>query len=391
MPGETSTRPQFAKAEVDAVFGGAESGLSALVPARCYWDPQIYAWEVEHILKKQWLAIGRWDWAEHHGDYFTTTMFGNPLVVTRDRDGTLHCLVNSCRHRYSQIVDDGSGNVKLLMCPYHRWTYGLDGRLRGVSVEEIKGLDRAKCSLPSIRLEVWQGTIFINFDSNAAPLGPQLAGLEPYIGRFKLGEMRLAGRTTYDTTWNYKLSFETGYEAYHHAGLHNESIQHIEPAQNHEALAFGDIWGIYAGRFTPEYEAKPEWRFPFGRPPWMSDEEFERPNDFRSFFIAVYPGLITYISPHQISMITTEHRAVDTNRASTHISIAPWAFEREGGEAIVKEQVEAMKHIQTEDTYGCRMLQQGSRASINHSVLHPRFESTLQHYHRWLLQQYLTA
>src|SRR5262249_44869753 len=126
------------------------------------------------------------------------------------------------------------------------------------------------------------------------------------------------------------------------------------------------------------------------KPPWMDEAEFERPNDFRSYFIAVYPGLITYISPHQISMITTEHMSVDRNRAATHISVAPWALAQEHSAPIVEEMVNLMKVIQDEDTFGCHMLQKGCRAGTNdHSVLHPQFETTLQHYHRWLLGQYL--
>lgn len=385
-------RPEFTDAEIRAVMGPSANGLTGLVPSRCYWDEDVYKWEVEHVLKKQWLAIGRWDWAEHHGDYFTANMFGQPLLIVRDKAGELHCLVNVCRHRWSQIVDDGAGNTKLLVCPYHHWTYNLDGRLRGVALEDIPGFKKDTCRLPSIRLEIWEGTIFINFDQNAAPLAPQLAGLQQYISHYKIGEMRSAGRTTYDTTWNYKLSFETGYEAYHHVGLHYNQIQHIEPAEMHEVLAFGETWGLYAGRYAPEFEKQQEFKFPFGRPPWMSQEEYERPNDFRSLFIAVYPGLITYISPHQISMITTEHMSVDRNRASTHIAVAPWTLDRPGSDVIVKDLVDLMKTIQDEDTFGCRMLQKGSRASTNdQSVLHPSFETTLQHYHQWLLKQYLTA
>jgi Ring hydroxylating alpha subunit (catalytic domain) len=108
--------------------------------------------------------------------------------------------------------------------------------------------------------------------------------------------------------------------------------------------------------------------------------------------VAVYPGLITYISPHQISMITTEHMSVDRNRAATHISFAPWALERKEYTAKVQELVNSMKAVQDEDTYACHVLQQGARSTYNtRSVIHPRFESMLPHYHQWLLDQYLTA
>jgi phenylpropionate dioxygenase-like ring-hydroxylating dioxygenase large terminal subunit len=387
----SSARPQFTAAEIAAVRGENPAHLHSLIPARCYYDEDIYKFEVEQILKKHWLAIGRWDWAEKPGDYFTTTMFGEPLVVVRDRAGTLRCLVNACRHRWARVVDEGSGNTSVLMCPYHRWTYNLDGSLRAVAREGIPGFNKDNCALPSIRLEVWEGTIFINFDREAAPLAPQLAGLEPLIARFKLGEMRTAGRVNYDTSWNYKYSFETGYEAYHHCGIHNERLEKYAPPEVHDKIAFGTIWGAYGGHFPLEVDTL-ENRFPLGIPPWMPESEAREPDRRRSIFVGVYPSLITFIQPHQISMITTEHIGVDHNRASTHISIAPWALERSENAEKIRTMAKSMQDVQDEDTYGCEVLQKGVRSTYNdRSVIHPRFEPQLSHYHQWLLDQYLTA
>lgn len=383
--------PSFSAAEIAAVRGDTRTGLHGLVPARCYYDENVYRFEVAHILKKNWLAVGRWDWAENPGDYYTATMFGEPLLIIRDRNRHLHCLVNSCRHRWARVVDEGSGNKSVLVCPYHRWSYNLDGSLRAITKENIEGFNKAECALPSLRLEVWEGTIFINFDPHAKPLAPQLAGAQEVIKRFNVGEMRSMGRTTYEATWNYKFSFETGYEAYHHAGVHNERIGAFAPPELHEKIANGTIWGVYGGRLPDHLDTLAN-RFPVGVPPWMSQEEADKPRQFRSIFIAVYPGLITYISPHQISMITTEHMSVDRNRASTHISIAPWALERAQYEGRVQEMVAGMKAVQSEDTYACQALQAGVRSSYNdRSVIHPRFEPLLSHYHQWLLNQYLNA
>jgi phenylpropionate dioxygenase-like ring-hydroxylating dioxygenase large terminal subunit len=384
-------RPRFNPAELAAIRGENATGLCGLIPARCYHDENIYRWEVEHVLKKNWLAVGRWDWAEKPGDYFTLTMFGEPLLIVRDRKNQLHCLVNSCRHRWARIVNEGSGNTPALMCPYHRWTYSLDGSLIGITGESIPGFDKASCRLPALRLEVWEGTIFINFDLNAAPLAPRLAGLHEIIGRFNLGAMRTAGKATYEAKWNYKFTFETGYEAYHHAGVHFDRIFQYAPPEVHEKINFGDIWGVYGGRLPKKFDDRVH-QYPFGLPPWMSEAEADSPGKFRSIFVAVYPGLITYISPHQISMITVEHMGVDRNRASTHISVAPWALERAEHAATVSHLVEMMKAVQDEDTYACQALQAGVRSAYNdRSVIHPRFEPMLSHYHQWMLNQYQNA
>ena len=125
-------RPPFTDAEIGLIRDGAD-GLKGTLPARFYYDEAIYRWEVEHILKKRWLYVGAWDWAEKPGDYFTLTMFGEPLVITRNHDGKLNALVNACRHRWSQIVENGRGHKSVLVCPYHRWSYNLDGSLTSVS------------------------------------------------------------------------------------------------------------------------------------------------------------------------------------------------------------------------------------------------------------------
>jgi phenylpropionate dioxygenase-like ring-hydroxylating dioxygenase large terminal subunit len=296
-------------------------------------------------------------------------MFGEPLVIVRNGDGELNCLVNACRHRWTQVVDEGSGNKKVLMCPYHNWTYHLDGTLRSVTVEPIEGLDRANCSLRKIGLEVWQGTSFLNFDADAKSLAPQLTGLEKYIGRWNLGEMRTVCKTEYETSWNWKFSFETGNETYHHAGLHAKRIMEFAPPDLHEVLEFGDIWGIYGGKLPAKYDIA-EFRMPLGRPPWMTDEEANKPGAFWSLFIAVYPGMITYISPHQISMITTQHLSMDKNLAATHMSVPQWALDNPNSAPMIEMLVQSMKDVQDEDTYGCAMLQKGVVSKYNDFSVH---------------------
>jgi len=381
-PGAGPVRPQFSERELRAVREGID-GVKGMIPARCYYDEDIYAFEVEHILKKNWLCVGRWDWAEKPGDYFTRRMFGEPIVVIRDHQNRLRALINVCRHRWSQIMPDGAGNTNLLVCPYHSWTYNLDGSLRGMAVQDMPEVDKSSCALPSLRLEEWQGMVFINFDPDAEPLGPQLAGASELIARYGVGDYRTAGRADYDTTWNYKFSFETGYEAYHHEGIHKSWLGGT--AAYHKPFAFGKIWGAYVGIYPPGGDI-----YPFGPPPWKSKAEIDEGRDIH-IFIGIYPNLITFISSHQISMITTEFMSATANRATTSIAIAPWALERPGADAAIAEHVKNMLDTQDEDTRGCTMLQLGIASSYNtRSVIHP-IESQLSHYYNWLMDNYISS
>lgn len=197
--------------EVRVVREG-NNGVKGSIPARCYYDEDVYAFEVDHILKKNWLCVGRWDHARNPGDYFTRRMFGESLIIIRGKDGQLRALINSCRHRWSQMVPEGTGHTNLLICPNHSWTYNLDGTLRGVAVADIPGMDKSKCNLHSVRLEVWQGYVFINFDPDAPSLNAQLdaEGLTELVHNWGLDKYELTGEHFYEADWNYKFSVENG-------------------------------------------------------------------------------------------------------------------------------------------------------------------------------------
>ena len=147
--------------------------------------------------------------------------------------------------------------------------------------------------------------------------------------------MRTVGKVEYETSWNYKYSFETGNEVYHHAGLHAKRIMEFAPPQAHEVLEFGEIWGIYGGKLPAQIDT-PEFRMPLRRPAWMTVEEANKSGAFWSLFIAVYPGLITYISPHQLSMLTPQHVSMDKNIAASHISVPQWALDNPNDAPIIE-------------------------------------------------------
>lgn len=239
--------------------------------------------------------------------------------------------------------------------------------------------------MPELRLEVWEGFIFINFDSDATPLAPQLAGLQEVIGRYDVASYRTGSRMEYDTDWNYKLSFETGYEAYHHEGVHQDVLGGT--SQYYAPVGFGEIWGVYAGLHPKTHEhAKTD--YPFGTPAWFTKEDEETWEE-RSIFVGIYPSLITYLNSNQVTFIVTQYNSVTANRSITANAIAGWAWDRPGAAEIIEHQNGRLIYVQDQDTAGCRTLQKGLRSSYNkRSVVHPR-EQQLSHYYNWMMDQYL--
>ena len=368
----------FTDEEILGIREGID-GVKRAIPSRFYHDEAIYHYEVEHLLRKNWLCVGRWDRVEHTGDYFTVRMWQESIVIVRDNEGALHALVNVCQHRYTQVVGDGCGNSKFFTCPYHSWTYNLDGSLRGVALAELPGFDKDKCSMPKLRIEEWQGFIFINFDSEAKPLAPQVEAVNPHFEEYKVSGYRERNAVDYEANWNWKFSFETGYEGYHHCGLHRDRINNIVPGNNTRPLDFGETCGSYTMwmKDDPALKEKMEQR----------EKDGYLGRDPSAKFIGIYPNLIMFLNSKQVTYIITQHQKVDFNYASTRQAFSPEVLALPQAEKAIAEQDQSMRDTQDEDTYGCTMLQKGVSSRTNSTgVIHP-LEQQLNHYHNWYLDQ----
>ncbi|MDE0513983.1 MAG: aromatic ring-hydroxylating dioxygenase subunit alpha [Gammaproteobacteria bacterium] len=202
------------------------------LPPQAYLSEEFYELELEHLFRRDWICVGREEEAAQTGDYFTIELAGEPLVVVRGTDNRLRALSNVCRHRYMQVVM-GQGNAARLSCPYHGWTYRLDGKLMGAtSMAESRILDKENCRLPEFRLETWLGFIFVNLDNDAEALAPRLQELGDRLAPYHIDGMRIS--SMYDEIWegNWKLTMENNAEAHHHRTLHPETLQPWMPGDN---------------------------------------------------------------------------------------------------------------------------------------------------------------
>jgi len=159
----------------DAVSGALlPLARASTLPAPAFTSPRVYEREIERLFRREWLCAGRVDQIPESGDYMCLDLLGARLVVVRDHDGRVRVLSRICRHRAADVVG-GSGNTRSFQCPYHAWTFALDGRLVGAPhMDGVEGFERSDCGLPELRSELWEGWIFVNFDPEAAPLGPRL-------------------------------------------------------------------------------------------------------------------------------------------------------------------------------------------------------------------------
>lgn len=194
---------------------------ASTLPPQLYTSEEFLAFEREALYAHEWLCVGRADRIPDPGDWFSVVMAGEPLVVVRDKDGSVNCLSAVCQHRAMQVCE-GSGNTTTFKCPYHHWTYALDGRLLGApAMERTEGFDKRSYPLPSMQVEQWAGFVFVNLDPAAPPLAPTLASYEPYLANYGLEQAVCPGTFTLpDLPWNWKVMFENFNDGYHANRLH---------------------------------------------------------------------------------------------------------------------------------------------------------------------------
>ena len=231
-----------------AVFRKAivECGACTL-PGRYYASEEIFREEAERIFSQRWVCVGRAEQIPSAGDYFTARVVEESIIVVRDRRGAARAFFNVCRHRGARLCTQERGHLSgTIQCPYHAWTYGLDGRLIAARhMQEVEGFDRQDYPLYAAALAEWEGLLFVNFSPEPEPFEKEFA---PLIGRFSawhLRELRVGQRIEYDVQANWKLIVQNYSECYHCPLIH-PALDRLSPSRSgRNDLSEGPFLGGY--------------------------------------------------------------------------------------------------------------------------------------------------
>ena len=209
------------------------------LPPEIYTSEEFLSFERDAVFARHWLCVGRTSRIPNVGDYFTTTVNDEPIIVTRAKDGEIHAFSAVCQHR-GMTVAEGEGNCTKFTCLYHLWSYDLTGRLLGApAMERTKDFDKKDFPLPALKVELWLGFIFVHFDPDAEPLAPTLATYTPFLDHYELESAVCPGTFTLTgLPWNWKVMFENFNDGYHANKLHH-TIQDFCPS---ELAAFPVDW-----------------------------------------------------------------------------------------------------------------------------------------------------
>jgi phenylpropionate dioxygenase-like ring-hydroxylating dioxygenase large terminal subunit len=223
------------------------------MPPELYLSSELFELELREVFPRSWVYVGDAGLLRQPGDFLTETVGYEPIVVLRDREGTLRAFSNVCTHRASLLLD-GRGNCgRTLTCPYHGWNFGLDGKLLGVPYQKGFGqpLDREALALHEIRVDVWERFVFVNISGDAPPLLEYLAPLPDQLAGHELASAEPTYGLDDDVDVNWKVMIDNAYCDYHLPFVHGTSIGRYADAGS----VTEEVW-TYTGRITTTW--KPE-------------------------------------------------------------------------------------------------------------------------------------
>ena len=192
------------------------------IPAPWYTDNRIATLEHKTVFSRTWQAVGRTDQVAKPGDYLTANIAGEPIVVVRGQDGALRAFFNVCRHHAAAVMTEPSGHATILRCPYHGWSYGLDGILKGVpEFAGVCNFDNAKNSLVSVHVDTWESFVFVHLDEPVFSLQDFLGTLMARVAPLKVAKLGFFERKSYTLNCNWKVYVDNYLDGgYHVPHLH---------------------------------------------------------------------------------------------------------------------------------------------------------------------------
>ncbi|WP_272010415.1 aromatic ring-hydroxylating oxygenase subunit alpha [Roseovarius sp. ZX-A-9] len=326
------------------------------LPPEVYKSQEWYEKEIETIFMKSWLVATREEEIPNPGDYVRLDIIGEPLIILRDQAGTIRALSASCRHRGSELVS-GKGNCRLLVCPYHAWSYSLTGELKAApSMEDAKDFDKSDYSLPSIRAETWAGFVFINFDKDAKPLLESLGGLPKRFESYKMENMKVTKKWENTFKANWKVWVENSREGYHVRTVHRESLDTYYPGAKVKKFLAEGVPSVYEintsdnenGLYVPRDATLP---FVEG----LSEQDAAC-----THFVVHYPHLLLNLPPDRITFHQYFPEGPEWTRIVTWCCFPESTIELENFERDAEEKYyPPMELFIAEDKGICELVQRG--------------------------------
>ena len=375
-------------------------------PAAAYTSPEFFAWELEHVFRAEWLCVAHASQIPQIGDFLNLDLLGEPLTVVRGRDRAIHVLSRVCPHRGMDIMPPGfahaghlpadrragraaCGNAKVLLCPYHHWSFDFDGSLKGCTeMHGAEGFRREDNRLAELRSEIWEGFVFVNFSGKAPPLREQLASLLPKVAAWDMGRMQVVNEQVWDCPFNWKLLIENWMESYHHLGAHQRTLQPMMPARDTwtetEQAHFLRAHLPYKPALVAEIRAiEAAGKHPPGFLPVPGLDDVQR---FEWGLHLGLPCFMFLVGPDRVVWYRLQPIAPDRCRLLTTCMVTSDAMQQPDFETVLESETRLLTSFHLEDMEMCSGVQRGQ-----YSSMHVRGRLSHLEMPVWLIQRYVAA
>jgi choline monooxygenase len=333
---------------------------ASTIPARWYTDPAMLEGERLKVFGRTWQAVGRTDSVAVPGSYFGCEIAGEPVLVVRGQDGCLRAFSNVCRHRGSLLAEGPghcAGGGAVIRCPYHGWTYALDGSLFGQpEFEGVEDWDRSKVCLPRFQVAEWGPFVFVNQDPDAPPLEEVLGAIPAEIARIgcAIDRLRFSYRRDYTIACNWKVYVDNYLEGYHLPAAHPGLFRVLDYAQYRV-----EEHGYYSSQIAPI-----------------------RGSNQRALYYWLFPNFMLNVYPDNLSSNLIVPMGPDRT-----LTVFEWFAESEDG--VKQATIDFSDEIQREDIRICESVQRGLRSRhYNQGRFSVKRENGVHHFHG-LLDEFL--
>jgi phenylpropionate dioxygenase-like ring-hydroxylating dioxygenase large terminal subunit len=349
---------------------GAALAAGATLPADWYADPAIQRLEGERIFSRTWQYAGRADRVANPGDFFTCFAGQIPIVVVRDTEGVLRGFVNVCRHR-GHLISQGDGNRKALQCPYHAWTYDLDGTLRKAPRSEREpDFDKDGFSMLPVAIEAWGPLVFVNPDPDAGPLTEALGPLPDKVAKsgVDLDRLRIRVRNDWEIACDWKVAIENYLECYHCSVAHPGFSKVLDVGADEYLYEADGLALMQFAHVRDSVKAN-------GKVAYLENADVEQVQ-----YHMLFPNCTINIDPGPGNMSVDVTRPAGPGRCA---GSTEYFFYPEVPEETAEEMMAFANQVGTEDASLVASVQVGlSSGMIPHGRLLPSSEVLIQHFQR---------
>jgi Rieske 2Fe-2S family protein len=331
------------------------TGSGRMLPQEAYTSDDVLTWEREHFFARTWVCAGRSADLATPGDRRAVSIGDDSVVLVRGDDGQVRAFYNVCRHRGHELVPCGAAASRrnAIHCPYHAWTYSLDGSLRATPrFDEPPGFDKADFGLVPVRAEEWHGWVMVNVSGDAPPLAEYVGALDEIVAPYECE--RLVATTTheYELGANWKLPLENYHECYHCPAIHPELCVVSPPASGDNY----DLPGAFIGG-TMDLEPHAETMSMTGASGGVVLRGLDATLRRQVIYVGVFPNLLLSLHPDYVMTHRIEPRSPSRSWVECQWLFAPEAVESDGFDPSYA--VDFWDVTNRQDWHACEGVQRG--------------------------------